>query len=311
MSAMRSHSRRLLISAPLAFYLLATPAYMHAQDPEQYLRNQYQGKTLVLRGFYSANRLRYNASGTPLETSAGDWTESGFVQIEDAHAHGHRLIIHAKRFAVDFIGNQFELSTQMEMQSNAKLRPVVLKVEADFSQHNPSPEQVDALMSKIFLTAHDQLSDMIPEYWEPCVSRGLVGDEKKCLFSPDILAVPGVANSGAVRTASSATSRDLSSSEQRQLFRVGNGVSPPRAIFQPEPEFTESARIAKFKGTVLLGLVVNKEGNPTNIRILNPLGSGLDAKAVQAVQSWKFEPAKKDGQPVAVEIEVDVEFHLY
>ena len=60
-----------------------------------------------------------------------------------------------------------------------------------------------------------------------------------------------------------------------------------------------------------LTLVVNSEGVPARIRIASPLGCGLDAKAVQAVQGWKFEPAKKDGQPVNVEIAVEITFHLY
>jgi TonB family protein len=57
--------------------------------------------------------------------------------------------------------------------------------------------------------------------------------------------------------------------------------------------------------------VVNREGSPTNIRIAQPLGYGLDAKAVEAVEGWKFTPAEKDGVPVDVEIAVEVDFHLY
>ena len=60
-----------------------------------------------------------------------------------------------------------------------------------------------------------------------------------------------------------------------------------------------------------MGLIVDKEGHPHNIHILSPLGAGLDAKAVQAVATWKFQPAEKDGEPVAVQIAVEVDFHLY
>jgi TonB family protein len=41
------------------------------------------------------------------------------------------------------------------------------------------------------------------------------------------------------------------------------------------------------------------------------LGAGLDRKAVEAVSSWRFDPAKKDGEPVEVEIAIEVDFHLY
>jgi TonB family protein len=58
-------------------------------------------------------------------------------------------------------------------------------------------------------------------------------------------------------------------------------------------------------------LVVEASGNATNIHIVSPLGGGLDEKAVHAVETWKFKPAEKDGQPVRVEIAVEVEFRLY
>lgn len=51
-------------------------------------------------------------------------------------------------------------------------------------------------------------------------------------------------------------------------------------------------------------------GSPKNIHITRPLGYGLDEKAVAAVETWKFEPARKDGQPVSVAILVQVYFHL-
>jgi TonB family protein len=95
------------------------------------------------------------------------------------------------------------------------------------------------------------------------------------------------------------------------IFHVGGGVSPPRQIYAPEPEFSEEARKAKYQGVCTLGLIVGTDGRPSNIRVLNSLGMGLDEKAIEAVKSWKFEPAMKDGHPVRVEIAVEVDFHLY
>src|SRR5579863_1507718 len=95
------------------------------------------------------------------------------------------------------------------------------------------------------------------------------------------------------------------------VFHVGGGVSPPRQIFAPEPEFSEEARKAKYQGVCTLGLIVGTDGRPSNIRVLSSLGMGLDEKAIEAVKNWKFEPAMKDGHPVRVEIAVEVDFHLY
>lgn len=95
------------------------------------------------------------------------------------------------------------------------------------------------------------------------------------------------------------------------IFHMGSGATPPRAIYSPEPEFSEEARKAKYQGTCTLGVIVDASGHPTNIRVLSALGMGLDEKAIEAVRTWRFEPATKDGHPVPFEIAVEVDFHLY
>jgi len=95
------------------------------------------------------------------------------------------------------------------------------------------------------------------------------------------------------------------------VFRPGRGVSPPRAIYSPDPEFSEEARKAKYQGTCTLMIVVATDGRPTNIRVVNSLGMGLDEKAIETVRTWRFEPGQKDGHPVNVEMAVEVDFHLY
>ena len=95
------------------------------------------------------------------------------------------------------------------------------------------------------------------------------------------------------------------------VFRVGGWVSVPRAIYDPEPEFSEEARRAKYQGIVLLQLVVDANGVPQNIQVTRSLGMGLDEKAIEAVTTWRFEPARKSGQPVPVLINVEVDFSLH
>src|SRR5208337_2174491 len=92
---------------------------------------------------------------------------------------------------------------------------------------------------------------------------------------------------------------------------VGGGVSAPKALYAPDPEYSEEARKAKYQGTVVLWLVVDANGRPQQIRIQRALGMGLDEKAIEAVKLWKFDPARKDGQAVPVMINVEVNFRLY
>jgi TonB family protein len=95
------------------------------------------------------------------------------------------------------------------------------------------------------------------------------------------------------------------------VYKVGGGISAPRAISAPDPDYTEEARRAKTQGTCVLWLIVDSAGRPQDIKVVRGLGLGLDAKALEAVKQWRFQPALKDGKPVNVEISVEVEFHLY
>jgi periplasmic protein TonB len=95
------------------------------------------------------------------------------------------------------------------------------------------------------------------------------------------------------------------------VFRIGGGVLPPKAVYSPDPEYSEEARKAKYQGTVVLSLVVGADGMPRDIKVARSLGLGLDEKAIEAVKTWKFEPGTKDGKPVATYASVEVQFRLY
>jgi periplasmic protein TonB len=95
------------------------------------------------------------------------------------------------------------------------------------------------------------------------------------------------------------------------VFHVGNGVTAPRPIDTPEPEFSEEARKAKYQGVVVLSGVIGVDGRVHNGHVIRSLGMGLDEKALDIVKLWKFDPGKRDGRPVAVEMQLEISFNLY
>ena len=93
-------------------------------------------------------------------------------------------------------------------------------------------------------------------------------------------------------------------------YRIGGGVSAPSVLSKVEPEYSEEARKAKWQGTVVLQLVVDDQGRPQNLKILRSLGLGLDQKAIEAVEKWRFKPGMKDGKAVPVMATIEVNFRL-
>ena len=96
------------------------------------------------------------------------------------------------------------------------------------------------------------------------------------------------------------------------IFQPGvDGASLPVCVFCPSPDYTELARTAKYRGMVELSLIVTKDGAVNSVLVLKVAPFSLTQKAIDAVQKWKFKPAKLRGQSVPVRVPVDIEFQLY
>src|SRR5215472_10094187 len=128
--------------------------------------------------------------------------------------------------------------------------------------------------------------------------------------SPQSSSSPATAASQ-ISPSSTAAPVPLTSDQKTDAYRVGGGVTAPIAIKTPDPEYSNKARDACRQGTVVLWLIVDSSGKPRNVRVTRALGMGLDEQAIKAVNRWRFKPSTKDGQPVAVMINVEVNFVLY
>jgi hypothetical protein len=87
-------------------------------------------------------------------------------------------------------------------------------------------------------------------------------------------------------------------------------ITGPRSTFVPRPSYTRLALLAQYTGLVSLTAVVGVDGKPHNIELVRGLGFGLDEQAAKALLLSRFEPGKKDGQPVATAVDLEVKFQL-
>ena len=105
-------------------------------------------------------------------------------------------------------------------------------------------------------------------------------------------------------------SKDASASFAGTAVKIGPGISPPKPSAKQEPTYSDEARIAKHQGSVLVSIVIDADGSVRNVKLLRSLGFGLDEAAYEAVRTWQFQPSMKDGQPLAVSANVELNFRL-
>ncbi len=88
------------------------------------------------------------------------------------------------------------------------------------------------------------------------------------------------------------------------------GITRAKATYQPNPEYSSRAARKKIQGTVLLSIIVTAEGTVRDPQVTRSLDKDLDKNALECVKKWKFEPATKDGKPVATHVAVEVSFRV-
>jgi TonB family protein len=99
--------------------------------------------------------------------------------------------------------------------------------------------------------------------------------------------------------------------QNRTVHNVSEpGVVAPRVLYKIEPPYTQDARDAKIAGTVVVRLEVDPDGRAHNLYIARSLDPGLDHNALDAISNWRFQPAMKDGRPIAVNATIEVNFRL-
>jgi periplasmic protein TonB len=97
------------------------------------------------------------------------------------------------------------------------------------------------------------------------------------------------------------------------VFQLGNGITPPRVIRDVKPTYTQDAMRARIQGEVQVLAIVRADGTVTDVRVSRSLDPvfGLDEEAIKAVRQWRFKPATRLGQPVAVYVTIGVGFTMH
>lgn len=250
---------------------------------------KYENTRMMLRNFYCGHELRFDATGNLVSGGKpGPWTVCRDIQIEKLQVSSGKLKITGHRVYLFYDPGikLFKDILEIESREFKKTKSYQEMMDGQRVSIEIKPVQqtddagIAALMSAVFYTSTEEFLQGVPEFWKSVVDPR-----------------PGV--------------RPASPSPANGVFHPGNGVSAPVAMYSPDPDYAEEARLARFKGVVVLTATLGPDGLVHRVKITRPLGMGLDEKAVAKVLNWKFRPATKDGQPVAVDVRVEVAFNLY
>jgi len=121
-------------------------------------------------------------------------------------------------------------------------------------------------------------------------------------------------------TSPSVASQD--SKPDREYGPEDHDVIPPKVIYAPDPEFSDKARKKKLSGVCVFSLLVDTQGNPQDVRLVQSAADGvnskqrsaaqsLDQKGLEAVKQYRFQPATLHGKPVPYRVKIEVNFRIY
>jgi len=313
--------------ALLLLCLAASAATAAAQEPEKALK-QYEGKILVLRHPLQSSSQHYDADGHLLNREAeGPWTVYGGILIDKVAVRPDQLRIQGRRILFYFAG-ELTASTMSKPRHIEPPFPPSVKLEIALAHPLDSVEQARTVFGRVFALNAADLLNTLPEFWRRYLGDGLVYDAeaqpekfswqwggKAAKAEP-----PAWVQAKSPEQLVQATSREQPVEPEQikkddddiaNVFKLGPGVDAPKAKSTPEPEFTEIARYEKYPGTVVVNVVVGTDGNVHRIRLVRAVGFGLDEAAESRVKTWRFDPAMREGKPVAVEMNIEVSFNLY
>lgn len=284
----------LLILPFFCFTLLLGAQSMSVPD----LNTQYRGKILTLRHPFKSNSQNYDGTGQPIKAGKeGPWTLYGRLQILQITEQHGELRIRGKRTGL--LNQNNRLSDYGVGQSPLRVPDPVGNVVSIHIQSSPGADYASVL-GKIFALTTEDLLASVPELWKDYVRLRLdpqssggqweftpgQGDADR--FSKPLPGVPGA--------------------HGQEVTLKTTGVTPPKAISTPEPDYGGEIGRALVHGTDKLGATIDEQGRVAHVAIIDPIGLGVDESTAAAMEKWKFEPGRLHGKPVPVNMTIEMEY---
>ena len=278
-------------TAILALFVATVGSFAAAAngDLETALNIKYKDQILFLRHPAHSDSLKFNSAGellTPAET--GPWTVDGAIEIHELHLSPEKLTFQGARFLYGFELQGKQIRPYKVKDKSRDKAVVEIALEAPLS----SVEQADALIDRIFASHEADLISSAPQAWR----YFLVREYSK----------PELVNRAQAAAPSEPDDEKPFTPSKQEMKKM----KPPRPVYTPDPAYSPTAKMWNVRGTMVLSAIIDKTGSVRHLRIIRPLGFGLDEQALNTVRTWKFAPATFDGAPVTVEMGIETNFDL-
>jgi TonB family protein len=289
-------------TAALFIASLTISSFSSAQDAaslQKLLETKLKGTVLSLRTPAPNPSLTFDSNGLPThKLGHGLASADRDLLIKEVHVTDKSLQLKGER--VYYVWDSKNKHLQGMTQQNTVL--ILLKL----SKPNLTEADIAPALNEIFLTGKER-------------DEGVCRPEENAAFNE-------IYSNGKVRTLSEQEQIDArnappvqSKSELQTIclqkgqrgYRTVNGINPAKALVASDPSYTQTARQQNVQGTVIYAVRIDQQGLPTDALLVQPLEPTLNMAGIEALRSWKFQPATFQAEPVAVVVMVEINFRLH
>jgi TonB family protein len=301
----------------LLLSIIATSTTFWAQDAEASLK-QFEGKILILRHPLQSDSQRYDADGKVLKGGKdGSWTVLGGVLIDRVTLAPDKLRLEGRRIFFLFPKQKLTLVefTWRKHHTDAPFSPS-MKVEIIRDKPIDSAEQALTVLNRVFALKTEDVLESLPDFWRAYMADHHFSYDASQKKEAEYRWREEVENKNKpAQDAHPDLTKDSKNenSHERVVYPIdpGSEVKAPKPKFTPEPAFSEIAKYEDYQGIVVVNVIIGTDGKVHRFRLVRPLGMGLDEIAQSTLQTWRFQPATRNGQPVAVEMNIEIAFDLF
>ncbi|HEY6969163.1 MAG TPA: energy transducer TonB [Candidatus Angelobacter sp.] len=279
----------------LCLVFIATRVFAAADQLETTLNHQYKDRIYTFRQPMTAPVQQYDAQGnSPTASALGPWTVYGRMQIRKIKVERTGVIIEGQRIGTKFGSASAVVPVKLKDQ-------VTLQISVNGTLQ--SAGQFNSILEHIFAFTKEDFLASLPEFWRAYAQvylKSYSDDGEMIEFK-----TPGEVRQEYRKEPLEEAPPGVETLKPRR------GITPPQPKNTPDPQRTKAATEQELFGILLLTTTVDETGRITGVRLVRPLGLGLEESSADTVRTWLFKPGTKDGKPVKIKMDMDIEFHQY